>query len=258
MTGTTPPKIIGVIPARYGGIRFPGKPLSLILGKTLIQRTYESARKCSLLEALIVATDDRRIYDHVRSFGGEVSMTSTECPTGTDRIVEAIKQNGRYSSASVILNIQGDEPCIESHVISAVANELIRDPEAVMSTAVVKLESASEASNPSVVKCVINQRREALYFSRTLIPSGKTAAFRNDVTYYGHLGIYGYRRDFLFRYAELPVTPLQSAEDLEQLKVLELGYSIKVAIVNSCNLGVDVPEDIKKVERFLCKQNLSL
>ncbi len=251
------PKIIGIIPARYSSTRFPGKMLATILGVSLIQRTYENAKKCLTLKELIVATDDQRIFDHVMGFGGKVVMTSPECPSGTDRLAEAIRTNAFLADADIIVNIQGDEPCIDPHTITKVALLLNSDPEAAMSTAVVKLTSRENAANASVVKCVMDQNHNALYFSRNLIPAGRSQQFRLGITYYHHVGIYAFRRDFLQHYAELEPTPLQLAEDLEQLKVLEHGYRIKTAIVDHESIGVDQPEDIKKIEEILCKQNTS-
>ena len=248
-------KVLGVIPARFESTRFPGKPLAKILGKTLIQLTYENAKNCEVLSDLVVATDDQRIFDHVISFGGKVVMTSN-CQTGTDRIAEVVFSNKEYDEYDTIINIQGDEPCIETDVISKVIHAL--DDQASMSTAVMKLESETDAMDPSIVKCVFDKNGNALYFSRALIPAGKTLTFNHNVDYYRHLGIYCFKRDFLLKFAALSETPLQLAEDLEQLKVLEHGYKIKVAIVHSISIGVDTPEDIKKIETILCKQNLFL
>lgn len=254
MTGKQFKKVIGIIPARFGSSRFPGKPLVKILDKSLIQHTYENARQSTKLHHLVVATDDQRIFDHVHSFGGKAVMTSLHCPTGSDRLVDALKQNSTIDG-DMIINIQGDEPCIEVAVIDQVIAALIDSPDAVMSTAVMKLENKEDATNPSIVKCVLDRNQYALYFSRALIPAGKTLSYREECTYYKHLGIYGYRKEFLLKYAELEPTPLQLAEDLEQLKVLEHGYRIKAAIVNSRSIGVDTPEDTQKVEDLLCKLN---
>lgn len=251
-------KIIGIIPARYGSSRFPGKILAPIANKTLIQRTYENAKRCSLLQEIVIATDDVRIYEHVQGFGGDVLMTSTTCPTGSDRLVEALKNNRRFDQADIIVNIQGDEPCLDPNVTESIIKALLSDPVAVMSTAVVKIESEEDACSPSIVKCVIDSNGNALYFSRALIPAGHTLKMRPGVTYYRHVGIYAYRHDFLLKYAELPRTPLQLAEDLEQLKVIEHGYRIKTAVVECSSIGVDIPDDIQKVEQWLCKQNISL
>lgn len=252
------PKIIAMIPARYASTRFPGKILAPISGKTLIQRTYENASRCKLLNGLVVVTDDDRIFDHVKGFGGDVVMTSVTCPTGSDRIAEALRNNSRFDDVSIVVNVQGDEPCLDPTIIQKVIEILQNDPSAVMSTAVMKLESQEEAQSPSIVKCVMDAQQNALYFSRALIPAGHTQQMRPGVTYYRHMGIYCFRRDFAVKYAELPATPLQLAEDLEQLKVIEHGYKVKTAVVDSFSIGVDRPDDIQKVEQWLCKQNTSL
>lgn len=249
------PSIAAIIPARYGSVRLPGKPLIEIQGKSLIQRTYENTKKCKDLDQIIVATDDHRIFQHVNDFGGDVVMTPEECATGTDRLAYVLKQDPKLQNLDLIVNIQGDEPCIDPSVISALINILLKDPTAVMSTAVVKFDNANEAMNPSEVKCVLSLDGTALYFSRSLIPGSKKPGYHNENTYYKHLGIYAYRPDFLLKYTELPQTPLQITEDLEQLKVLEHGYKIKAIIVESNSPGVNTPEDIKKVEQEICKQN---
>lgn len=247
------PKVVGIIPARYGSSRFPGKPLTNILGKTLIQRTYENSKECFLLDEVFVATDDKRIFDHVLGFGGQVIMTSPSCPTGSDRIIQAVEKERRLDDASIIVNIQGDQPCLEPNVVQQVLQLLLDDSEAQMSTAVMKIHSEIEALNPSVVKCSLDCQGNALYFSRSLIPGGPHVKFNPLLTYFKHIGIYAFRRDFLFTYGKLPQTPLQLAEDLEQLKVLEHGYKIKTAIVESHSISVDHPEDVTKVESLLCK-----
>lgn len=248
-------KIIGIIPARYGSSRFPGKPLVEILGKTLIQHTYDNTKRCQEINELIVATDDHRIHDHVETFGGISVMTPNDCQTGTDRLAFVLQNDPRLQKAEMIVNVQGDEPCLDPSVITALVTALRSDPDAVMSTAVVKLENEEEALSPSEVKCVLSLDNTVLYFSRALIPGSLKPGCQKSITYYKHLGIYAYRPNFLLQYAQLPMTPLQVAEDLEQLKVLENGYKIKAAIVKSANAGVNTPEDIKKVEQELCKQN---
>lgn len=250
-------KVVAIIPARYGSTRFPGKMLAPLANKTLIQHTYENAKRCSLLDRLVIATDDARIFDHVQEFGGEAVMTSVTCPTGSDRIAEALHKLPNFDEISIVINIQGDEPCLNPTVIKNVIEILQKDPLAVMSTAIIRLHSAEEAQNPSIVKCVIDNQQNALYFSRALIPSGHTGTMQPGTPYYRHMGIYGFRRDFVLKYAELHQTALQRAEDLEQLKVLEHGFRIKTAIVDSYSIGVDVPDDIQKVEQWLCKQNIS-
>jgi len=254
------PHIIGVIPARYGSSRFPGKPLALISGKSLIQRTYENACRFSELKEILVATDDQRIADHVRDFGGKAVMTSTDCPTGTDRIAEVLSRYPEFAHVDYVFNIQGDEPCVHPDLITHVSRLIIEDPSAVMATAAIPFHSKEEAQRPSVVKCLIDIHHNALYFSRALAPVNIHGHFNERNPYYRHVGVYCYTKDFLLHYANLPSTPLQEIEQLEQLKVLEHGYRIKVAIVSEKALSpaVDLPEDIKKVEQVLCSQNISL
>lgn len=260
------PKVIGIIPARYGSTRFPGKALTLILGKTLIQRTYENALLCSTLDDVVVATDDQRIFDHVQDFGGKVVMTSIDCPTGTDRLNEVITNTPQYSDADIVVNIQGDEPCVDPKTIESVVQLCINDQEAVVTTAAVKFNATTEESNDtSLVKCVLDNQGRALYFSRALIPHGKKGGPQEGVDYYRHLGIYCYKTPFLRLYTSLPTTPLQRAEDLEQLKILEHGYKIAVSIVDDISIGVDTPQDITKIEEILqnhinkasCNKNIS-
>lgn len=251
-------KIVGIIPARYGSSRFPGKPLAKILGKSLIQRTYENTLRCKLLDSCFVATDDERIYEHVKDFGGNVVMTSPNNPTGTDRLIESLSLENKLQEADIIINIQGDEPCLQPSLIEDIINALKDETLAVMSTAVMKIENQEDAFNPSIVKCVIDLKGYALYFSRALIPYGKNGVFDKQNTYYKHIGIYGYTKNFLLEYGTLQKSPLQIAEDLEQLKVLENGYKIKTVVVDSFSVGVDHPEDIKKVEDLLCNQNTYL
>jgi 3-deoxy-manno-octulosonate cytidylyltransferase (CMP-KDO synthetase) len=250
--------IIGIIPSRYGSTRLPGKSLISILGKSLLQRTYESARRSPLLSRLIIATDDQRIFDHAQDFSAEVVMTSIDCRNGTERIAEVVSKDSTLQKADVIVNIQGDEPCIEADVIDAIAETLLQDPEAAMSTAVYRLQNTADILDPSIVKCVFDTRHRALYFSRAPIPYTTHQQHRSPVPYYGHLGIYAFRPDFLLRYASMQPTHLQQIEDLEQLKVVENGYPIKIAIVDTVGPGVNTPEDIKKVEQYLCNQNISL
>jgi len=249
---------VAIIPARYSSKRFPGKMLAPILGKSLLQRTYENAKRSPLLDSIIIATDDHRIFEHAKDFGAEVVMTSIDCPTGTDRLAEAYKKYYSHLPINIIVNIQGDEPCLDPETLNAVIKALASSPKASMSTAVVKIANEKDAKNPSFVKCVFDSSHHAIYFSRALIPSNQSGTYNPNYTYYGHLGIYAYRPDFLLTYSSLKTSPLQIAEDLEQLKALEQGYKIKVAIVESHSTGVDLPEDIKKVEGLLCKQNISL
>lgn len=248
------PKVLAVIPARFGSSRFPGKPLSLIQGKSLIQRTYENALLCPILDDVVIATDDDRIFSHATDFGAKVIMTDPTHPNGTERIAEVVA--GLDYIPEIVVNVQGDEPCVSSEVIESLVHALVSNPEVPMSTVITPLTNPEDAENPSVVKCVINKKGIALYFSRQLVPGGKLSGTQSGVTYYTHIGLYAYRTEFLFQYLRLTPTPLQIAEDLEQLKVLEHGYPIQTTIVNHISLGVDTPEDILKIESYLCKQNL--
>lgn len=247
-------EIIGIIPARYQSQRFPGKPLAKIFDKTLIEHTYLNARRVKGIDHLVIATDDKRIFDHAKSFEADVVMTSPDCPTGSDRLAEVVKGDIRFSKSSIIVNIQGDEPIVDPGAIEAMIQKLKDDKHAVMSTAATRLLE-EEAQSTSVVKVVCDLNGRALYFSRSLIPGSLK---KREFPYLKHLGLYAYRKDFLLKYNTLPPTPLQLHEDLEQLKVLEHGYSIQVAIVKEGGIGVDLPEDIQKVEKRLWQQNTSL
>jgi 3-deoxy-manno-octulosonate cytidylyltransferase (CMP-KDO synthetase) len=254
MTNSNRSKVLGIIPARYASTRFPGKPLAPLGGKTLIWQTYSNARDCASLDALVVATDDQRIFDHVKGFGGQVIMTSPDCLNGTDRAVEVIG-TADFSDYDIIINIQGDEPRAPIDLLDRVVGELQGNPDAVMVTAVIPI-CAEEGRDPSRVKCVVDQKGRALYFSRAMIPATKSGKLPEGV--YQHLGIYAYRKEFLLQLIDLPVTPLQMIEDLEQLKVLEHGFPIHVVVGTNAIHGVDTPEDLKRVEELLCEQNLSL
>lgn len=244
---------LGIIPARWGSSRFPGKPLALIHGKPLIQWTYENAIKCKLLSTVVVATDDVRIFDCVSDFGGQVVMTDSTCPTGTDRLADVIRRYSAYASHDIIVNIQGDEPCLSPQVIEQLIRLLDSDTEAGMATAATRFHQAEDLKDPGKVKCTTDKRGNALFFGRST-PVNYALDITKDPIYH-HMGIYAFRRKFLLHYAELPETPLQTGESLEQLKVLEHGYRIKVALVNERALGVDTPEDAKQVEQWICKQN---
>jgi len=244
--------IIGVIPARYASTRFPGKPLALLAGKPLIQRVVERCRLASTLSDILVATDDERIAAVARAFC-RVEMTSPDHPSGSDRIAEVA---GRCP-CDAIVNIQGDEPLINPAVIDQVARAL-DDNE--MSTAATPITDPAEYDNPNVVKVVVSATGRALYFSRRTIPYLRDAASR-PVTgqmaafpFLKHLGIYGYRRDTLLRLVRHPVSALEQAEKLEQLRALENGIPIGVAIVRHDSVGVDTPADVARVERMLAAE----
>jgi len=244
-------KIVGIIPARYASTRFPGKPLALVAGKPLIQRVIAQCQKAKSLSEVIVATDDARIVSAVKNFC-RVEMTRLEHPSGSDRIAEVAER----CDCDAVVNIQGDEPLIEPSVIDSVANALVNCE---MSTAATRIKNPAELDNPNVVKVVVNAAGRALYFSRRTIPclreaaSGSRSEQLAAFAFLKHLGIYGYRRETLLRLVKFPVSPLEAAEKLEQLRALENGIGIAVVKVDYNSVGVDAPEDVEWVERFLKK-----
>lgn len=246
--------ILGIIPARYASTRFPGKPLALIAGKPLIQHVIEQCQKAKSLSEIIVATDDTRIFEVAQNFC-RVEMTSPEHPSGSDRIAEIAERN----SCDAIVNIQGDEPLMDPNVIDAVAGALKENE---MSTAATLIKEISEYDNPNVVKVVVNVFGRALYFSRRTIPflfpqsrdaSRPVAEQLAAFPFLKHLGIYGYRRETLLKLVKFPVSPLENAEKLEQLRALENGIQIAVVKVDYDSVGVDAPDDVAKVEKNLNK-----
>jgi 3-deoxy-manno-octulosonate cytidylyltransferase (CMP-KDO synthetase) len=241
--------VLAVIPSRHAAQRFPGKPLALIAGKPLVQWVWEAAQAAKRVTRVVVATDSDKIVRVVRGFGGEAVMTSPRCPSGTDRVAQV----ARSSRAGLVINVQGDEPLLSPLSIDKVVEVLQQDSSAVMSTAVRKPDSEREWKSPDVVKAVLDRMNYALYFSRAPIPSSARASGAPAASRWVHIGLYGFRRAFLFRFAALPPTPLELAERLEQLRVLEHGCSIKVAVVAQKTCAVDRPEDVKKVEKILTK-----
>lgn len=246
-------KTVGIIPARFGSTRFPGKPLALILGKPLIQWVIERVNKADALDEVIVATDDDRIRAVAERFC-RVEMTRSDHPSGTDRIAEVAER----IDCEAVVNIQGDEPLIEPEVINSVARAL---EDAEMSTAATPIVSPEDLDNPNVVKVVVNSYGNALYFSRYCIPYLRDAAGRPAgerlaaFNFLKHLGIYGYRRETLMKFVQTKESPLEKAERLEQLRALEMGISIAVVKVKTRSIGVDSPEDIKKVETLIASSN---
>ncbi|KAK1286194.1 hypothetical protein QJS10_CPB20g01860 [Acorus calamus] len=217
-------RVVGIIPARFASSRFQGKPLVEILGKPMIQRTWERAKLATTLDHVVVATDDEKIAECCRGFGADVVMTSESCRNGTERCNEALqKLEKKYD---IVVNIQGDEPLIEPEIIDGVVKALQRAPDAVFSTAVTSLKP-EDGFDPNRVKCVVDNRGYAIYFSRGLIPYNKSGKVNPNFPYMLHLGIQSYTTKFLKIYPELPPSPLQLEEDLEQLKVLENGYKMK-------------------------------
>lgn len=259
---------IGIIPARYASSRFPGKPLAEICGKPMIQRVYEQASK--VLDTVIVATDDQRIYDCVKAFGGLVYMTSAEHRCGTDRICEAYQLyreseigyrvseiGNRISEIGdeeiVVVNIQGDEPFIQPEQIQAVIDCFPTDI-ATLAKPYTKEDDLQELLTPNIVKVVFSQQTgEALYFSRSVIPylrGVEQSEWLHKGQYFGHIGLYAYRADVLMRITQLPPSPLEQAESLEQLRWLENGLKIKVAVSNTKSIGIDTPEDLEQAIEY--------
>ncbi|MEJ7693523.1 3-deoxy-manno-octulosonate cytidylyltransferase [Daejeonella sp.] len=239
-------KILGIIPARFASSRFPGKPLADIAGKSMIRRVYEQCRKSSSLHKVIVATDDQRILDHVKSFGGDVVMTSEDHVSGTDRCNEVASQ---FPEFDICINIQGDEPLIDPLQIDLVCQcFMVKDVE--LATLVKKITITDELFNPNTPKVIFNKDMEAIYFSRNTIPFLRNSVQDNwlkDHTYYKHIGIYGYRTSTLAEITRLEMSALEKAEALEQLRWVENGYKIKVAVTDKESQAIDTPEDLKKL-----------
>ena len=237
---------LGIIPARWGSTRFPGKPLHLIAGKPLVQHVWERTRHCKLLDQVTIATDDQRILDAAHRFGAHATLTSADHPTGTDRIAEAVAS---YPDAAYVINIQGDEPLIEPSLIDELASTLHQDSGISMATAANPIMDDEAINDPNVVKCVLTQNGEALYFSRSPIPYQRSKS--PDLTLYRHKGIYAYRRDFLEKFVVWPPSPLELAESLEQLRALENNARIKVLITSDDSIGVDTLEQAGQIEDLL-------
>lgn len=242
-------KVLGIIPARYGSTRFPGKPLVRIAGQPLIQRVVERCRMAASLEEVVVATDDERIAAVVRGFC-RVEMTRADHASGTDRVAEVAERVG----CDAVVNVQGDEPLLDPGVIDAVAGAL---KEADLATAATPLRRVEEYANPNVVKVVVSVKGRALYFSRRTIPYLREAGEREAAAQMGmhpflkHLGLYGYRRETLSRLVRLPVSALERAEGLEQLRAIENDFAMAVVRVEHESVGVDVPADVERVEALL-------
>ena len=250
-------KFIGIIPARYASTRFPGKPLAVLGGKYIIERVYRQVE--GTLDRVVVATDDQRIADAVRSFGGEVVMTSTEHRSGTDRVMEAYSKLGE--AFDVVVNIQGDEPFIQPTQIQSLC-ACFEDEDVDIAT-LVKPFSATDGwdklQNPNSPKVVVDKQMHALYFSRSVIPYLRGEEERENWlkkhTYYKHIGLYAYRTDVLRQITDLPQSPLELAESLEQLRWLENGYTIKVGTTDTETIGIDTPEDLQRAEAYLAAKN---
>lgn len=245
-------KILGIIPARYASTRFPGKPLTVINGKTMIQRVYEQSLKAELLADVLVATDDQRIFDAVKSFGGNVMMTSSEHNSGTDRCCEIVAKVG--SEYDAVVNIQGDEPFINPEQINQIAS-LISSDDSQIASLCKPIKDEEELFDNNVVKVVFDKNEKALYFSRQTIPFLRKVekdekSWMNARTFYKHIGIYAYKTDVLKNIAALPQSDLELAECLEQLRWLENSYTIKMGITEFESYSIDTPQDVEKCLKF--------
>ena len=242
--------ILGIIPARYASTRFPGKPLVEIEGKSMIRRVYEQASQAKTIDKLVVATDDERIAAHVKAFGGEVVMTKAEHPSGTDRCYEAFKNVA--GDFNYIINIQGDEPFLDPQQIDELGAVCKGQTE--LATQMIKVDNSAFLFDQGEVKIVLNHENEALYFSRMVIPFVKgipESEWHLHHSYYRHVGMYAYRRDVLQAITKLPVSALEKAESLEQLRWLEAGYKIKCVETTFDSHCVDTPEDIERVLKLM-------
>ncbi len=242
--------ILAIIPARFNSSRFPGKPLVKIRGKTLIEWTYTNASKFELFQRVIVATDDRRIFDAVKAFGGEVCLTSGNYPSGTDRIAE-VASGLRIPPNGIIINVQGDEPLIRVETLRSLAAPMLRDESIPMATLCYRIRNPEEIENPNVVKVVKDKTDNALYFSRSPIPYDKEI---NRGYFFKHIGVYAFRKDFLLKFSRMEQTGLEKREKLEQLRALENGCRIKIVESDFDPVEVDVPEDIETVLGELNKE----
>jgi 3-deoxy-manno-octulosonate cytidylyltransferase (CMP-KDO synthetase) len=243
-----PVKVLACIPARYGSTRFPAKVLAKDTGKFLIQHTYERACLAKLPDRVIIAADDERIIAAAQSFGAECIMTSPDCPSGTDRIAEAVAD----IDVDIVVNLQADEPEIDPANIDKVAKLLIDNPDAPMATLAAEFQNAAQISDPNIVKIITDCNNKAIYFSRSVIPYDRgKSGIGNIKNYLRHLGIYAYRKDFLLKITKLPQTPLEKIEKLEQLRAIENGFAILVAKVKHTCDGIDTPEQYAEfVKRY--------
>jgi 3-deoxy-manno-octulosonate cytidylyltransferase (CMP-KDO synthetase) len=244
-------RTVAVVPARYGSTRLPGKPLVMIAGKPMIQHVVERVSLAKLVERVVVATDDQRIVDAVQTFGGEAVMTSRDCQSGTDRIAEVMRNE---TDVDIVVNVQGDEPLIPPTMIDAAIKPLWDDPMILVGTLVRRIHDMAELDDPAVPKVALDRSGRCLYFTRSTIPYGRDLPFEAWLahhTYFRHIGIYVFRRSFLLKYASLQQTPLELTERLEQLRILEHGYSIHAAVTEEESMAVDTPADLERVRHIM-------
>ena len=243
------PRVIVVIPSRYASTRLPGKPLVLLAGKPMVQHVYERAKLAQTVHRVIVATDDERIVDAVKAFGGEARMTRADHRTGTERIAEVAV----HEAGDVFVNVQGDEPLIDPAAIDTAVGALLEEPQAQIATVATPIRHAGDIMDPNVVKTVLDFDGNALYFSRAPIPWIRDTQQKLHVKYWKHLGLYVFQREALLEYSTLPQGELEKIEQLEQLRWLENGWKIRVAEVVHDAVSVDVPEDVARVEKLMQK-----
>ena len=253
-------KVLAVIPARWASTRFPGKPITEILGKPMVRWVLEQVQKASLVSKVVVATDDQRICDAVHKFGGEVVMTSPNHESGTDRVAEVAKN----TECDIVVNVQGDEPLIPPDNIDLVIKSLLNSPDFVVSTLMIAIRSYNEMFDPNICKVVVDSKGRALYFTRAPVPYDRDSwpdgghAIKDDganseVLGYKHIGMYAYSKSFLLQFSKLKTSRLENLEKLEQLRILDNGYSIQVIETNQNSISVDRPEDLGVVKQLMIK-----
>ncbi|MEL6143650.1 MAG: 3-deoxy-manno-octulosonate cytidylyltransferase [Bacteroidota bacterium] len=243
-------RTVAIIPARYASTRFPGKPLADLGGKSIIQRVYEAVAAAEMINQVIVATDDDQIFDHVQTFGGEVTMTSPNHPSGTDRIAAVAR---KLSDADVIVNVQGDEPFVTVQQLAALLNNFVH-PHVSIATLARRIDKSEDLLSPNVVKVVKDARGKAIYFSRHAIPFLRDLPLGQWLTegaHYQHLGLYAYRKNTLLELTGLPNSTLEQQEKLEQLRWLSAGYNIYVAETKQTSIGIDTPADLERARNYL-------
>ena len=242
-------KILGVIPARFGSTRFPGKALANVDSRTMLQHVYERVSMARYLQNVIIATDDDRIYNEARRFGARVQMTRADHLSGTDRVAEVASA---FEDVELVVNIQGDEPLIDPDAIDMAVLPLLEEPAIPMGTLKKRIEDPRELTDPNVVKVVTDRFENAIYFSRATIPYMRETGLNNTpISFFKHIGLYVYRREFLLRYAALPVGPLEQTERLEQLRALENGFRIRVVETDYESFGIDTPDDLERVQALI-------
>lgn len=241
-------QIVAIIPSRYGSTRFEGKPLALIAGKSMIQRVYEKVQSAKSITQVLVATDDKRIFDFITDFGGNVVMTSSNIRSGTDRVAESAAKI-RLKDDDIVVNIQGDQPILDARCIDEMIKPFFTDPDLEMSTLAFKIIDKRERTDPKDVKVTFDDKGYALYFSRSPIPYCRDPSTRFDT--YKHLGFYAYKRQFLEIFRRLPTGKLEMIEKLEQLRAIEFGHRIKIVVTRYDSPEVDLPEDIARIEKMI-------